>query len=550
LSEQSPCIKTEPIDKKLLNNLLFYEDDDNNIQCVPYEEEIVRLDDTVSQIYCDLLPSQLEFDDVVPQQMLSDNLVSSDSSNSDINLAQRLPSSLESNATLCSQQFMQIQDLPAMTSTQVMPLPDVSLGSSGENEVVKENEGKIEQLANILQQLENCTGSETATKQKEAQGLTNSLESNANFLQMEQQQQDNMQKNSVLTDEVNRNPREVLPIRQNIMTVAKTKKNVAKVRPLKNAALVPQIEHTTRPLVTIPELNTNCSVFDNSSLLRLVDHNYHHSLNTLTPSPSTSAQAKADLLSQITSSAGNQQSLSSLESNSDSNNIKSARKLSIVAETDIITSPSRIPGSTSVGINNNDKVNNDVSIRTYKNLVATVSPLRHHPYNKFARKESLFRRLLKFNYFKELTHSHIRDYLLPSLEIGKSYIEATVVSQDFRTRLTNKSIAAIFPFWPKTLQRDFLLVLNDLKEFHYASFERNILKNHEDLRARILFWLLHTAPPFALCQFSFEGNSTEFAHCERVHNGNNNSYYRKPFKWIGQHNPRRQNMGIKSEERL
>ncbi|TMW43228.1 hypothetical protein DOY81_011690 [Sarcophaga bullata] len=71
LSEQSPCIKTEPIDKKLLNNLLFYEDDDNNIQCVPYEEEIVRLDDTVSQIYCDLLPSQLEFDDVLPQQMLS-----------------------------------------------------------------------------------------------------------------------------------------------------------------------------------------------------------------------------------------------------------------------------------------------------------------------------------------------------------------------------------------------------------------------------------------------------------------------------------------------
>ena len=600
LDEQSPCIKTEPIDKKLLNNLLFYEDDDSNIECVACEEEIVSLDETVSPIHCDLLPSQMEFDDVVPQKMLSDYLPTSDSSNSDINLAQRLPSSIESNATLCSQQFMQLQNLPAMTSTQVIQLPDVSLESSGENisqqqenqkqntengnevgqylqEVVKENEGKITQLANILQQLENSTGSETVTIQKEAPTLNLS---NPHSLETEQQQQDNkMQNDNKVKENANviADPRAVLPLRQNTMTIAKSKKNVAKVRPLKNSALVPQIEHITRPLVTIPvyplggaktgndlnqqkhdlipanctttipttvsttqssivlrisqELNTNCSVFDNSSLLRLVDHNYH-SLNTLTQSPSTSAQAKGDLLPPITSSAANQQSFSHLEKNSQSSNNNSARKLSIVAETDITASPSHITGSTSIGINNNDKVNNVAPYRTYKNLVATVSPLRHHPYNKFARKETLFRRLLKFHYFKELTHSHIRDYLLPSLEIGKSYMEATIVSEDFRTRLTNKSIAAIFPLWPKTLQRDFLLVLNDLKEFHYASYERNILKNHEDLRARILFWLLHTAPTFALCQFSFEGNSTEFAHCERVHNGNNNSYHRKPFKCL------------------
>ncbi|XP_037815360.1 uncharacterized protein LOC119606057 isoform X3 [Lucilia sericata] len=651
-------VKTEPLDSKLLTNLLFYEDENSNMQCEPCLQEIVDLDDSAAEVCENLPPSQIEFGDALPEPLLSTDLTNNENSNSLMNLAQRLPSSAETyNESTGTQQFVQEQNAP------VIQMINVSLRSSGENgsqeqqqqdmdlkdnteelEVIKVNTQEFELLQTSLQsfavyaeaqrfpstfeETPTCSGSlsaEPTTSILLQQELikTSTLENsdlNAHLVSNEVSQP------TVLnTLQTSQQANTALPKRRGFektYSAVKSSKSIATVRPIKNSNFVPQIQHNTRPLLTKPaytasssrnnkalpseqlseqppgtsltpieednsvtneqcvdtlpsvgtiiqisqEFQKNCSVFNNTSLLRLVDHNYQKQSQTSLPSSLPSTQTQNEELAKTVDNDGNQQQLQtcSLTLTQPENEEaagsqqqqpvrRTTRRSSMLgsqptnppentaSSTDTTSnqinppvSPTRATRSrSSLCKDSKDKVNNPLLTSHTNNPIATIAPTPHqqHPH-KMVTKLCLYRQINKFHYFKELTAQHICKYLLPSLEYGKSYTEATIVCENFKTRISNRSISALFPFWSQSLQRDFLLVLSDLKEFHYVTFESERMQKHDDLRARILYWLLNTAPSFALCQFVCEANNTEFSYCETIKNANNPSYKRKPFKCL------------------
>ncbi|XP_065370206.1 uncharacterized protein tea [Calliphora vicina] len=334
-------IKTEPINSKLLQNLKFYEDEDSIMQCTPCAEEIVELQESILEVGENLPLSQIEFEDIVIELILSED--------NEMNIPQCLASS---SGTACTQE-QQTQPI-ALTST--MQLPDVSLRSSGEDETnekiveyqqqkQKFNEEESIKINAELELIQNqCESSLTSLQSfityPEAQRFPSSFEDTQSYggsLSAEQVttsvQQDlisttaseNVNDVATETNTTSLVSKDVQPTTsisiQDLNTsnvtlrrvTVKIPKHKAKVRPLKNSDFVPQIQHNTRPLVRIPvnstssirdntelqpstiiskgthisisqELQTNCSVFNNTSLLRMVDHNYNQqSLINITP---------------------------------------------------------------------------------------------------------------------------------------------------------------------------------------------------------------------------------------------------------------------------
>ncbi|KAM7345303.1 telomere ends associated isoform 2-T2 [Cochliomyia hominivorax] len=417
-----PNIKTESINSKLLNNLVFYEDESSNIHCKSFEDEIIDLDATRTEILDNQLPpSQIDFEDLTHEIRLSNELITSGSSDNIINFGQRLPSSNESieskRDNQPQQQLMGItttqlpqlpditlrssgeednnkesseqkeQQLMGITSTQLPLLPDVTLRSSGEEECIIDNnkespqlkeqlinDDKTKQLGSLQSVMETSTALQSFMTFPNAQRFPSTFEDLQTFSGNKQQQDENqshfkntqntIQDNVVIPMvriEVQQQETTSTQSKQDTIATIKTlplrrcmSKNVAKVKPLKNSDYVPQIQHNTRPLLTKPvqiarstskeqtqqtekpksqelspiiiqtpnsetietaqnsnvqiqqsplgthifisqELNTNCSVFNNTSLLRIVDHNYQHSTSTTTSTQtSTSDEAKAE----------------------------------------------------------------------------------------------------------------------------------------------------------------------------------------------------------------------------------------------------------------
>ncbi|XP_023302813.2 uncharacterized protein LOC111684831 isoform X1 [Lucilia cuprina] len=374
-------IKSEPNNSKLLTDLIFYEDENSNMQCEPFLQEIVNLDDSTTEVGENLPPSQIEFSDAVPELMLSTDLANSESSNSIMNLAQRLPSSAESynEIPVTQQQFVQEQQ-----NAPVIQMINVSLRSSGENgsqekqqqemnlkdsarelEIIKVNSQEFELLQTSLQsfavyaeaqrfpstfeETPTCSGSLRAEPTTSIVLQPELIESTSNMEHLNVPLPSNEIPQEAATlnaSQPSTQPTTSLPKRRGFeKTYARVKngKSVATVRPIKNSNFVPQIQHNTRPLQTKPayapttasetttiseqppcssltpieednavtneqsvdnlppvgttiqisqEFQKNCSVFNNTSLLRLVDHNYQKQSQTSLSSslPSTQTQ--------------------------------------------------------------------------------------------------------------------------------------------------------------------------------------------------------------------------------------------------------------------
>ncbi|XP_075169470.1 telomere ends associated isoform X2 [Haematobia irritans] len=158
------------------------------------------------------------------------------------------------------------------------------------------------------------------------------------------------------------------------------------------------------------ELSSDKTLFNNTSLLRVVDHNYH-----MTPEEAPN--------------------------NTEPQNTIPITESSIAKVTKAISNPPII--------------------------ALPKSPVI------IKKKNFIYRSLLEFHYFQRLTAEHVAKYKLPTTNYGLPYLEATISCGRLKTKISNEPLSSLFPQLSSTLHRDILTILHDLKEFHYSRFKRS-----------------------------------------------------------------------------
>lgn len=258
--------------------------------------------------------------------------------------------------------------------------------------------------------------------------------------------------------------------------------------------------HTQRTATLYPEslrvsqeLSKDCTVFNNTSLLRAADQ---------IPLPSNNAP-----------SAGK---CSEKPLDVDTTVFNSTSLLRAV-DYNCIPQP---PEITSNATKEPLKTNSTTAVKSGIDLVPPIK-------QKFI----LYHGLLEFHYFNELTRTHIATYRLSTFNYGLRHFEATIICSDLKTKVTNRSLAPLG--YSCVTKPDLFALLKDLDEFHYSAFGRSAMEREVDLRERVLFWYIYTTPPFCFVQLLYDEHNSEFSECKSIqHLGMCDVPRRQPFKCL------------------
>ncbi|XP_030383183.1 protein telomere ends associated-like isoform X2 [Scaptodrosophila lebanonensis] len=138
----------------------------------------------------------------------------------------------------------------------------------------------------------------------------------------------------------------------------------------------------------------------------------------------------------------------------------------------------------------------------------------------------LFRNLKSFIFVKSLTLSHMSQYNLNSNGLGKMYQEAVIELSGQRCNIYGPLLHALFPHCTTSLLVDLKFLLHNLDEFHYK-YSTRVVKT-EDLRKRVLYKFMRTAPMFVHFSLKFENEMRENASCNIIEENNLVVRRRKP----------------------
>lgn len=490
---------------KPLKNLLFVLEDDDTIQCSHLSEEVLSLDTSENEHIedIDLPPSQIDFDDtnapVISAPITTGNSQNSSCSNSKETQSQSMATdAVQFIHLLGKKQTTNETSKPSEREKAPQPLEHLGgqqlecemepsfcaipnaqrFPSTFEESVTTEIAGIQIPKASLAKKKHPQPPSMAAVNKKKAPSkplkssdvvpqLAHPLRAlpvvTVNVLKQIESSADAEQQNQIQPNVFLEVDEEILPddfVPGHSSTQDKHQS--------KNDAVQLQIQPSPPSLQVSQELSTDKTIFNNSSLLRAIDHNYN----------------KAD---------ENANKAKTPDSRTNSTDTAESRE-----------KPSKV-------------------------TTAIASPVCNIPLPSVTRKIILYRNFLEFHYFQFLTPEQVSKYELATTNYYSQYLEATIHSGTLKTKLLSDSFFELFPQWSPALRADFLIVLNDLKEFHFSRFSRP-LKNC-DLRNNIIYELLSSASPFCKAQLMYDEHNSEFCSLKPGWKTcYSNSHMRKPFQ--------------------